>query len=151
MITIRQNSVNKIIVQSNGGDYLYLLLVFTNSFTCVQRFVLCTIENYGCTDYEFEVQEMNGATANQLEGQVNLIVGGWDLSIYGVNQITLDSALGTLIETDTVNVLGDVCVTYPDADEPTNCPEIVVIDGGSLALGDSQFTAINGLLDGGNL
>jgi hypothetical protein len=31
------------------------------------------------------------------------------------------------------------------------CPVITEIDGGSLALGDSQFTAINGLLDGGNL
>lgn len=147
MITIRQNSVNKIIVESNGVDYLYLLLVFVNPFTCVERFVLCTIENYGCTDYEFEVQEMNGGTANQLAGQVNLIVGGWDLSIYGVNEITLDSSLGTLIETDTVNVLGDVCVVYPDADDPSNCPTITVIDGGFES---RVFKNINGLLNGLN-
>lgn len=146
MITIRQNSVNKIILEGNGVDYLYLLLVFTNGFTCVQRLVLCTIENYGCTNYEFEVIEKNGATANPLDGEVNLTVGGWDLNIYGLNTISLDYNSGVLIESDSVNVLGDVCVVYPDEDEPSNCPLITEINGGDA---EGVFQDINGLLNGG--
>ncbi|HET6224671.1 MAG TPA: hypothetical protein VFF27_00235 [Bacteroidia bacterium] len=152
MITVTQDSTNKIMLKvTTAISSPYFLINFTNCYTNRSTVALFQNRNSNGSYYLIWIVEVGeNGTEDKVNGQLKLGPSGdWQADVYvQSSSMNLNTNQATFIETIDVIVKSSGCVYTSDDDA---CPDITEIDGGSLALGDSQFSVVNGLLDGCSL